>query len=150
MHNIPVSVNFEHYYVLLSTDTPQCFSLYAQSRLKLDKLDLSIPQFDGLSSKEMVESGRMDELEHWLEQYEFNSYMIARELKGAIKHTEDFNWIRKDLGLPLSPFVSNYATRETSIAQTIRPKDAVKIIDREIPYFKQLGFTPETATEFYG
>lgn len=50
MHNIPVSVNFEHYYVLLSTDTPQCFSLYAQSRLKLDKLDLSIPQFDGLSS----------------------------------------------------------------------------------------------------
>ena len=149
VHTVPAAMNFENYYVRSTKDTPQYFLIFAQTRMKLDNLDKSIPQFDGLSPRAMVNIGRNEELQRWLEQYEFHSNMIIKESTKAVKYTEDFNWIRKELGLPLSPFVTNYATRETSISRTNRPKDTVRIIELEIPYFKQLGFTPETATDFY-
>ncbi|WP_428910848.1 YecA family protein [Niallia sp. Krafla_26] len=40
--------------------------------------------------------------------------------------------------------------KETSLSQLAEPEDTVEMNEAESPYFQQLGFTPETATKFYG
>ncbi|WP_338471672.1 SEC-C domain-containing protein [Niallia sp. XMNu-256] len=150
VRNVPGSISLLNSYVLMPNTTPKYLPFYAKSRLELNNLDLSNPHFDGLSPREMAESGRIAELERWIQQHEFISYQMARQVAETIEYTADYNWIRKELGLPLSPFVSHYETRETSISLTTSPKTVVKMNEHEVPYYKLLGFTLKTAKEFYG
>lgn len=85
----------------------------------------------------------------WLREREFNSFRMQEE-KGYSSVTADYNTIRRQLGLTLSPFVTLGDARETRVTDTIDPFPRPSCIKEEdIRFYEGLGFTPETAQYFF-
>src|SRR5699024_2018410 len=108
----------------------------------IHNLDEGIPMFDDLSLREMIQEGRVDEVDTWLKQSEYNIYRIVLEQFEEVKVTADFNTVRKKLGLALSPFVTGGSKRKTGFIDINFDEPAASIVEEEIPHLEKLGFTP--------
>jgi len=136
-------------FVNLRQGTPEYFSLYAQTRLTMN-IDDPIQKFGGFSIQELVENGNIVEAETWLKQTEYNIHRIVKNQFGEVEVTADFNTVRKELGLPISAFVTGGENRQSYIKSIDLERDAREIVSKEdIPYSEELGFTPDTMNNFY-
>src|SRR5690625_1863058 len=136
-------------FVNTSQHTPEYFALYAQNRLISD-IDYPIRGLDGFTIRELVENGRVIEAETWLKQMEYQTYRIAERQFGEVGITADFNTIRKELGLPLSSFVTGGESRQSFIRSMESEKETDQPMPEEdIPYSEELGFTFDTISNFY-
>src|SRR5699024_11794864 len=70
-------VQIQNTAVSIDHGTPRYSSLYAQNAI-IDQLDKALPVFDGLTSRQMVEKGRIEEVETWLKQMEFKDRKSTR------------------------------------------------------------------------
>ncbi|WP_299093807.1 YecA family protein [uncultured Metabacillus sp.] len=149
--SIPVQAEIRDMVLSLEPDTPPYFGVYAQHDIRLE-FDKPIRQFNGLSIKELIEEGRVEEAEHWLKQMEYSTYQAVKQQNKEVIATADYNSIRRMLGLPLSPFVTGGETRQSQIEKLGAPNhgEGTKAVKKEdIPYYEQLGFTPDTIDNFY-
>jgi hypothetical protein len=133
--------------VHLEQETPKYFALYAQQN-PLEEMEHPIPKYDHLSIRALVEKGRTKEAETWLRQSEYNVYRLVLEQEETVEVTADFNTVRKSLGLPLSPFVTGGGARETEF-RPIELAAEVVLLEDDIPYLEDLGFTPGNVNFFY-
>jgi hypothetical protein len=131
-------------------DTPQYFALYAQNDLQLE-LDKPIGLFNGLSIRELIDSGRKDDADNWLKQMEYNMYQQVHQQFQHVIATADYNSIRKKLGLAPSPFVTGGENRTSTFEKltTQNPEDQHVVKKEDIPYYEQLGFTPDNVNTFF-
>ncbi|MDQ0231401.1 SEC-C metal-binding domain-containing protein [Metabacillus malikii] len=144
---VPFQAEIRDVMVTLDKDTPKYFSLYAQNDQRFE-FDRPLRQFDGLSIKELIESGRMADADNQLKQLEYNMYIQVQRQYGTVDITADYNSIRTELGLPLSPFVTGGVERTSSLA-VITKNPTAAVATGDIETLEQLGFTPETASAFY-
>ncbi len=146
---VPLNVEIKNTLIQMDEDIPPYFAMYAQSAESLE-VDIPIPQYDHHTIRELTELGRVGEAESWLKQMEYSLYMNAMKQFGKVDVTADFNTVRKELGLPLSPFVTGGEDRVSAI-KTIPPLHTrpVRVDKADIPYYEDLGFTPDTIDYFY-
>ncbi|WP_082883863.1 YecA family protein [Bacillus sp. SJS] len=126
--------------------SPEQFAPIAQAFLNMD-LDQKIPAYDNLSLKEMCKEGREADAEHWLKNYEHN---YSKQMEDG-DLTPDFNTIRRELGLPLSPFVTGGEKRTSALTPASPPgkKSGSLVQQEDIPFYEALGFRPDTIHSFY-
>ncbi|KKI89283.1 hypothetical protein WQ54_27390 [Bacillus sp. SA1-12] len=149
--SIPVQAEIRDMVLSLEPDTPPYFGLYAQHDIRLE-FDKPIRQFNGLSIKELMDEGRVEEAELWLKQMEYNTYQGVKQQYKEATATADYNSIRRELGLPLSPFVTGGEARKSQIEKldAANRDEGTKAVNKEdIPYYEQLGFTPDSINNFY-
>ncbi|MGM7721468.1 YecA family protein [Metabacillus sp. Hm71] len=149
--SIPVQAEIRDMVLSLEPDTPPYFGIYAQHDIRLE-FDKPIRQFNGLSIKELMAEGRVDEAELWLKQMEYNTYQVVQQQNKEVIATADYNSIRRELGLPLSPFVTGGETRHSQIEKlgaANQGEGQIAVKEEDIPYYEQLGFTPDTINNFY-
>jgi hypothetical protein len=151
-HEVPVSGEVMEYCVHLDKETPHYFAHFAQNQLRfMSELDKPLSILNYQTPRELAKRKEYTALENWLRILESHSFEMVSKQYGEAAHTEDFNKIRSELGLPLSPYVSMGEKRRTSISSCSNPNPKPKRIHHEdIPIFEQLNFTPETAKTFFG
>lgn len=143
-HIIPYTVEIKNMAVYFDEDVPKYFALYAQTNLNF-ALDRSLPMFDQLSPHELMENGRVDDVETWLKQHEYTIYQLVKKDYGEVEISADFNTVRKKLGLPFSPFVTGGDNRFSGIVPIKPPL----VKNEDIPFYEYLGFMPDTIDNFY-
>lgn len=143
-----IGVQLQNTVVSMEKGTPRYYALYAQNAL-INELDQPIPLFNHLSVRQLVEKGRIEEAETWLKQLECNMYYSVVEQYGEPDTTADYNTVRKNLGLPLSPFVTGGKNRKTSYSAIDSENEQAKFTEDDIPYFQTLGFGPDKIDNFY-
>lgn len=129
-------------------DAPECFSLYAQSDL-VQLIDEPQQMFNQSSIRDLVKNNQKFDVEMWLRQSEYGIYHVVLERFKTVEVTADFNQIRADLGMPLSPFVTGGTSRETKVTYVERENSAHELLEKKIPLLEKLGFTPESLDRFY-
>ncbi|MBB6451592.1 hypothetical protein HNQ94_000013 [Salirhabdus euzebyi] len=148
---VPLNAELKQMAISMEKGVPEYFALYAQNHL-LAEIDHPIPKYDHLSLRELVEAGKQNIAELWLQQSEFNVNQNVLAQYGQIEVTADFNTVRKELGLELSPFVTGGEKRHTALERlpiqqaTERP---IAVLEADISIYEDLGFTTETLNAFY-
>jgi hypothetical protein len=147
---IPSQAEIRELVVSYDKDTPQYFALYAQNNIQFE-LDQPIGMFNGLSIRELIDAGRKDDADNWLKQMEYNMYLQVQQQFKQVLTTADYNTIRKELGLALSPFVTGGENRASTFEKltTQNPEGQHVVKKEDIPYYEQLGFTPDNVNTFY-
>ncbi|MGJ7921595.1 SEC-C domain-containing protein [Neobacillus sp. LXY-4] len=145
---IPINAAIKNYFVQMSKTTPHYFSFYAQTDL-LEEIRIPIPKFDHMSIRELIEANQKDLAETWLKQVEHNLYQQVLQQNTSVEVTADVNTVRKLLDLPLSPFVTGGAQRQTALVSIKNPFDTVLVEKEDIPFYEELGFSPNTIDNFY-
>ncbi|PLR97842.1 SEC-C metal-binding domain-containing protein [Bacillus sp. T33-2] len=149
-YKIPMNIEVGTYVVYMEEGVLQAFGSLAQHQLLLGDVDTPFPLFDNLSPREMATQGRAQEVEQWLREKEYNSFDILMEQHKELPATTDYNSVRKELGLPLSPFVTLGEKRVTALTKSVNPFPRPHYIsEQDMPIYQQLGFTPETSRAFY-
>lgn len=146
--NIPINGIIKNSFVQMSKDTPPYFSLFAQTNL-LTEIDMPIPKYNNLSIRQLVKEKQYEAALTWLQQVENNMYQQALHHDADFQVTVDMNTVRKELGLPLSPFVTGGQTRVTSFKNIANPYIPVVVESNDIQYYEALGFKPSTIENFY-
>lgn len=146
-HIIPSQVEVKNIAIQLGKSVPKYFMLYTQNSFQLE-IDKALPKFDHLSPREMMQNGQVAEVDTWLKQQEYNLFLHVKNQFGNVEKTGDFNTVRKELGLPLSPFVTGGENRISAIV-SINPNNQTLVKEEDIPFYENLGFTPETINNFY-
>ncbi|MBP1934721.1 YecA family protein [Ammoniphilus resinae] len=119
-------------------DTPSWLPLYAQQLMQMK---------NRLDNKE-VERNNLAELEIWLREAEYSMMIFANDQYPSVGHPFNPNPIRRELGLADSPFVPHGRESFFTVVEgeglhiNVLPQD-------EIPYYQNIGLTPETAYTFY-
>lgn len=139
VHNVLVSMEDE---------MPAYFAIYAQNDIYQD-INVPLPVFDGLTIRDLYAQGEMTTVDNWLKNAEYALYKQVLERFHEVAVTADFNKIRSDFGLPLSPFVTGGHARETSLTPIELEKTGPRLLEEDIPYLEALGFTPESIDHFY-
>ncbi|WP_175640250.1 SEC-C metal-binding domain-containing protein [Metabacillus schmidteae] len=146
---VPKTVEMKNTVASLPEGAPQYMLLYANHDVRLD-LDIKIPHLNDKSVHDLINEGQIDRVEAYLQQRENNLYTQAQREFGQIEITADFNSVRKELGLPLSPFVTGGAERITTINEFNSATEEKSLVKEEdIPVYELLGFTPATVNTFY-
>lgn len=140
----------ETYNVMVSLDPsiPKYFALYAQNDL-VKEITEPIPMFDNRSIRDLVAAGEEEKAETWLRHAEFSLYKQVLNQEETVEVTADFNGVRQLLGLELSPFVTGGAGRQTNIEMIELEDESPRLMEEDIPYLEEIGFTPETIDAFY-
>lgn len=146
---VPFNVEIKNTMIQMDEGIPPYFAMHAQYADSLE-VDVPIPQYDHHTIRELIEMGRIEEAESWLKQMEYSLYKNAMKQFGKVDVTADFNTVRKELRLPLSPFVTGGEDRVSAI-KTILPLRTrpIRVDNADIPYYEDLGFTPDTIDYFY-
>lgn len=139
VHNVLVS---------MEDDMPAYFAIYAQNYIH-HEIDTPIPALDNLTIRECLEQDKRDIAETWLQTAEFNLYKQILERFHSVEVSADFNTIRKEFNLPLSPFVSGGANRRTELLPIQLEETTTRLLEEDIPYLEALGFTPDSLESFY-
>lgn len=119
---IPFCAEVSNIILSMDNNIPGYFSLYAQHS-KMLKIDAPIPAYDNFSLRQLVDCGREIDADTWMKQSEYDLYRHAVEQFGSLEVTADFNTIRKQLKLPLSPFVTGGVERSTQLVGAIEDED---------------------------
>ena len=115
---VPAGLQAMVYSIFLEEGVPGEFAYLAQQANLLLETDVPLPLFDGKTPEEMVAEGKMDQLEQWIRQQEYMSYMHLKQV-GKADLSADFNAVRRKFGLPLSPYVTLREKRQSSL--TLEP-----------------------------
>ena len=115
---VPAGLQAMVYSISLEEGVPKEFIYLAQQANVLLETGMPLPLFDGRTPEEMVAEGKMDQLEQWIRQQEYMSYMHLKQA-GNADTSADFNAVRRKLGLPLSPYVTLREKRQSSL--TLEP-----------------------------
>lgn len=129
--------------------TPKLFGTLAQQR-RLIPVDDPILLYGNRSLREVVEQGEGHLAERWLKRSENGSHVMLWKDYQDLSVTPDYNAVRRELGMPLSPFVTSYESRVTTL-ESIETQDEREtvVIEAEVPYYEDLGFTDKTKNAFY-
>lgn len=111
---VPARVQAISYSVLLEEGVPPIFAGFAQQAMLTQELHIPIPFFNGKTPAEMVVLEKHPELEQWLREHEYGSYLKTKT-QTKEKWTADFNSVRKALNRPISPFVTLKEKRESAL-----------------------------------
>ncbi len=145
----PLNVSIQQSVVRLSKETPHYFGLYTQLNNQ-EEIDQPIPAYNNQSLRELMAEGKTDVVDIHLKDSEYNMYHHVMRAFEDVDVTADFNTVRKELGLPLSPFVTGGEKRYSSISEVPIEKERNTVILRsDIPIYEGLGFTPTTVDAFY-
>src|SRR5699024_11650603 len=98
-------------YVFFYEIVTKHFSFYAKDDL-LKEVDEPIPMYDNLSLRELVSQGRESDALKWLENLEYNVFRQVQQQFEEAEVTADFNTLRREVSLPLSPFVTGGSHRK--------------------------------------
>lgn len=134
--------------VSMDEEIPQYFALFAQDDLFYE-VEQPIPMYDGRSLRELLAQGEIEKVETWLRNAEFVQYKQVLGKEEKVEVTANFNGIRKDMRLPLSPFVTGGEHRQTTIEPIELEDNGPRLMEEDIPYLEELGFAPETIDQFY-
>jgi hypothetical protein len=147
---IPFQAEIRDMMFSFDKNTPQYFAHYTQGDLRFE-FGKKIHKFDGLSLTELMEDGREHDAENWLKQMEYNMYLQVHQQYKNVEATADFNTVRKELGLALSPFVTGGDKRKSTFERitVAAEENQIKVKQEDIPFYEQLGFTPDTINNFY-
>ena len=77
--DVPAGIQTMLYSVHLPEGMPSEFAMVAQSGLLLEDLDQPLPLFENQSPEEMMVLGKKEELEQWIREQEFGSYMNMKQ-----------------------------------------------------------------------
>ncbi|WP_445506464.1 SEC-C metal-binding domain-containing protein [Niallia sp. 03190] len=146
---VPFHIEIQNLLLNMEEDVPRYAAIYAQNSCNLD-VNVKILKFGDYTIGQLIAMNRKEDVDIWLKQMEYHLYQTVYKEFGEVEVTADFNTIRKQLGLSLSPFVSGQAERKSSLQSTI-PQNArpIRLKNEDIPYFEDLGFTPDTIDNFY-
>ena len=136
------TVEIKNFSIHIPEDAQEYYALYAQTQYNLFE-NRPILMFNSLTSHELIEAGKLDELDTWLKQEEYQIHVHLDKHFGKVAVTPDFNTYRKNVGLPLSTYVTDSETRNSSLTKlSFEEKERVEA-------YQVLGFTPYTADSFY-
>lgn len=144
---IPVNAEVRNICIWSNFEVTPIQGSIAQQRWFLSELDKPIPMYDDHSLRELVKIGRADDADIWLREQEYNSYLQLREQFNDVSLTGDFNSIRRELGLEVSPFSIDRKTAIEPCESPINRKP--KFSNEEIEMLQYIGFPLEMANEFY-
>src|SRR5690625_5227015 len=99
--------------VMINEMIPDYFTFYAQNNL-MKELDEPIPMYDHKTLRELIQLGHDTLALEWLKNLEFNVYRQVINQYDEVEVTADFNSLRRELGLELSPFVTGGSNRKTT------------------------------------
>lgn len=139
VHNVLVS---------MEDDMPAYFAIYAQNNI-FHEIDTPIQALENVTIRECLEQGRQAIAETWLQTAEFNLYKQILEKFHSVEVSADFNTIRKEFDLPLSPFVSGGEARRTELLPIQLEETTTRLLEEDIPHLEALGFTPDSVDTFY-
>ncbi|WP_226670858.1 SEC-C domain-containing protein [Metabacillus litoralis] len=147
---IPYQVELKNTIASFQEGTAPYFALYAQNDIR-QELDIKIPLLGERSILELIEAGETERVETYLQSLEYNMYVQVEKDNGSVPVTADFNAVRKELGLPLSPFVTGGENRRTFYTPIILSDKKQKplVNEEDIPVYELLGFTPTSVDNFY-
>ncbi|WP_273124301.1 YecA family protein [Bacillus weihaiensis] len=146
---LPYQVELRNTIASFNEGTAPYFTLYAQNDIRSD-LDKKIPILGDHSLLELVQKGDLKTADTYLKNLEYAMYIEIEKEYGTVEVTADFNSVRKELGLPLSPFVTGGDNRVTDYKELESKESDSKTVNQEdIPFFEFLGFTPNTVDNFY-
>lgn len=134
--------------VVLDEMVPEHFAFYAQNDL-LKEVDEPIPMYDNLSLRELVSQGRESDALKWLENLEYNVFRQVQQQFEEAEVTADFNTLRREVSLPLSPFVTGGSHRKSMYEPVEVASNTNQIFEADIPFLEAIGFKPHTANHFY-
>ncbi|WP_209121117.1 SEC-C domain-containing protein [Alkalihalobacillus sp. BA299] len=140
---IPFHAEVLNMVVSMDKSVPPYFSVYAQNCVLTD-VDAPIPMYDHHSLRSLMETGQEHVANVWLKQSEYDLYKTVYRQMGEVDVTADFNTVRKQLNLPLSPFVAGGISRSSSIK-----KINTLVQEEDIPFLEELGFTPTSVNSFF-
>ncbi|MEH7386495.1 SEC-C metal-binding domain-containing protein [Bacillus sp. JJ1521] len=146
---LPLNADVTQLSFSLEKGVSEYFTIIAHNKWHL-QIDEPIPMLGDLSLRQLVEKGKEDLAEVWLKQSEYNLYLQLYQQYGKVEVTADFNTVRRELGLELSPFVTGGKQRQSKLLPVLH-KDQRKtvILEQDILIYENLGFTPETIDNFY-
>ncbi|HLQ73621.1 MAG TPA: SEC-C metal-binding domain-containing protein [Bacillota bacterium] len=124
------------------------FSFYAQHDL-LKEIDQVQDDLNGLSVQQLMNQEKKFDVEMWLRQMEYGMYRTALARFNEVSVTMDFNSVRKLLHMPLSPFVTGGASRETAVRYVEYKHTGHELLEKQLPILEDLGFTPDTLAQFF-
>ena len=136
------TVEIKNFSIHIPKDAEEYFALYAQTQFNLYE-NKPILMFNSLTPAELKESGRLEQLETWVKQEEYQIHLQLNKHFGKVSVTPDFNTYRKNTGLPLSYFVTGSESRSSSITKLNFEENA------SLEEYQVLGFTPHTSDRFY-
>ena len=136
------TVEIKNFSIHIPEDEQEYFAFYAQTQYNLFE-NKPILMFNSLTPNELIEAGRLDELDTWLKQEEYQIHVHLAKHFGKVDVTPDFNTYRKNVNLPLSTYVTESETRTSNLTK-------LKFEDKEqVEAYQVLGFTPYTSDKFY-
>ncbi|WP_286170498.1 site-specific integrase [Geobacillus sp. AYS3] len=144
----PKDVEFHSYAIRLGENVPLYFGALANQTLGIYR-SLHTPQeeWDGKTVMQMVEQGKKEEVERWLQEREYISFMNAERLECPV--TVDFNTIRRKFGLPLSPFVTLGEKRQTRLLEKQRTDEMEQYEQYDMPLEWMDSFFGKDIAEFF-
>ncbi|SDM79525.1 YecA family protein [Sediminibacillus halophilus] len=146
---LPVKADSKQLAISYDEGVPEYFTLYAHNAMHTN-IDKPIPMYQNQSLRQLVVSGQTALAEGWLKQAEYDLYKAVYEKYGSVEISADFNTVRKELGLSLSPFVTGGENRHSSVSPVSpEPREQHVVAENDVPIYEKLGFTPETVKAFY-
>ncbi|MDV2884430.1 SEC-C metal-binding domain-containing protein [Alkalihalophilus pseudofirmus] len=109
---IPYHAEMKNMLVQMNPELPKHFSLFAQNNIEA-QLDKPYSTEEKRTIKELVRADEIEKVEGWLRQSEYNVYIAQKNKLGQVEVTADYNTLREELNLPMSPFVTGGRKRVT-------------------------------------
>jgi SEC-C motif len=144
----PKNVEFRSYAMQLGENVPLYFGALANQTLDIYQ-SLHAPQeeWDGKTVMQMAKQGKKEEVERWLQEREYISFMNAKQLECPV--TVDFNTIRRKFGLPLSLFVTLGEKRQTRLLEKQRTHEMEQYEQYDLPLEWMDSFFGTDIAEFF-
>ncbi|WP_080872956.1 YecA family protein [Oceanobacillus timonensis] len=148
-HRLPKTVEVTQTVVETGENVPDYFTAYASMRIQTS-MDMPIPEYNHQSIRQLMDKGESQLVETYLKNAEFHENRFVMQKYSDVKISPDFNTERKELGLPLSPFVTGGEERSTSVQTVLKAKNRETVVlEKDIPMYDRLGFSRETIDAFY-
>ncbi|WP_217990659.1 SEC-C domain-containing protein [Bacillus sp. FJAT-45066] len=141
-YSVRETVEIKNFSIHIPEDAKEYFALYAQAQYMLYE-NKSILMFDSLTPSALKDHGKLEQLETWLKQEEYQIHAQLAKHFGKVAVTPDFNTYRKMMGLPLSKYVTDNSSRTSTVTK-------LNFVNNEaVESLQVLGFTPYTAESFF-
>ncbi|KAB8137995.1 hypothetical protein F9U64_07200 [Gracilibacillus oryzae] len=141
-------LDIQQYVANPSKNVPEYFSIYAQT-MAVIKPDETIPEY-GQSLRELVQNGEKEVAENWFRKMEYEVTKVVNEHFTDAGISPDFNTPRKEVGLPISPFVTGGEERASKFILTTIPNQNERTnIEGEASEYDILGIRDRMIYSFY-
>ncbi len=145
---VPKDIITEQKFIKTNKQLSEDVVITIQHRAQLS-LDEPIPRYNGNSLRQLAENDQ-EFADEYLKHAEFQAYKLALEQFGKIEVTPDFNTPRRELGLPLSSFITGGAKRESELESvSLTEQRETVVLEEDIPLYESLGITATTIDAFY-